>query len=290
MLPRALPGSLSRRLRRNQRTSMGTPVLWTGRWAEVREVEWRPSQPTTSAAWIWGGPEGGLTWGPVTRGLSCSMRTVTSMPARARRRLSIMPAGPPPTMQQVVLDGAMAGMVMGGMRVARVGECVKGDARCDARVIVLDSTHPILLWRAMMCVRGFACVAAVASIVSCSFVSAQSASPAASDEARGKVWWAHVQYLANDSMKGRLTGSEEYLQAAAYVVDQFKSYGLQPAGVNGYYQPVRFDVQRVVADRSSLSLVVDGKAEPLVLGKDAILGVRSAQRAVGNGPLMFIGC
>src|SRR5258708_37654557 len=90
-------------------------------------------------------------------------------------------------------------------------------------------------------------------------------------------------------MKGRLTGSEEYLKAAAYVVDQFKSYGLQPAGVNGYYQPVRFDVQRVVADRSSLSLVVDGKAEPLVLGKDAILGVRSAQRAVANVPLMFIG-
>jgi len=81
-----------------------------------------------------------------------------------------------------------------------------------------------------MRVREFACVACVASIVSCSFVSAQPASPAVSDEARGKVWWAHVQYLADDSMKGRLTGSEEYLKAAAYVVDQFKSYGCSRRG------------------------------------------------------------
>lgn len=88
------------------------------------------------------------------------------------------------------------------------------------------------------------------------------------DEALGKAWWAHVQYLADDSMKGRLTGSEEYLKAAAYVVEKFKSYGLQPAGVNGgFYQPVKFDVQRVIADKSSMGLVVDGKAEPLVLGR-----------------------
>jgi Zn-dependent M28 family amino/carboxypeptidase len=110
------------------------------------------------------------------------------------------------------------------------------------------------------------------------------------DEARGKAWWAHVQYLADDSMKGRLTGSEEYLKAAAYVVDKFKSYGLQPAGVNGtYYQPVKFDVQRVLADKSSMALVVDGKTEPLVLGTDAVLGARSAQVNKIDAPLVFIG-
>ena len=141
-----------------------------------------------------------------------------------------------------------------------------------------------------MRMREFVCVAVVVLSMGCASVSAQSASPAGSDEAKGKVWWAHVQYLADDSMKGRLTGSEEYLKAAAYVVDKFKSYRLQPAGVDGgYYQPVKFDVQRVRADKSSMSLVVGGKAEPLVLGKDAILGARSAQRAVTKVPLVFIG-
>jgi hypothetical protein len=110
------------------------------------------------------------------------------------------------------------------------------------------------------------------------------------DEALGKIWWAHVRYLADDSMKGRLTGSAEYLRAAAYVVDKFKSYGLKPAGVNGsYYQPVKFDVQRVIADKSSMGLVVDGKTLPLVLGQDAVLGARSPQPKTIRAPLVFIG-
>jgi len=111
-----------------------------------------------------------------------------------------------------------------------------------------------------------------------------------SDEDRGKQWWAHVQYLADDSMKGRLTGSDEFLKAAAYVVEKFKSYGLQPAGVDGtFYQPVQFDVQRVIASQSSMSLVVAGAETPLVLGQDAILGSRSAQPKTVDAPLVFIG-
>lgn len=110
----------------------------------------------------------------------------------------------------------------------------------------------------------------------------------AADE--GKAWWAHVQYLADDSMKGRLTGSDDYLRAAAYVVEKFKSYGLQPAGVNStFYQPVKFDVQRVLADKSSMALVADGKPQPLVLGTDAVLGARSAQVGKVDAPLVFIG-
>jgi len=110
------------------------------------------------------------------------------------------------------------------------------------------------------------------------------------DLAQGKQWWAHVQYLASDAMQGRQTGSAEYLKAAAYVVDQFKLDGLQPAGVDGgWYQPVKFDVQRVLADQSSMNLVVDGKSTPLVLGEDAILGTRLAQPKTIDAPLVFIG-
>jgi Peptidase family M28 len=110
------------------------------------------------------------------------------------------------------------------------------------------------------------------------------------DEARGKQWWAHVQKLADPSMNGRQTGSEDFLRAAAYVVDQFKADGLKPAGVNGtWYQPVNFDVQRVIAEKSSIALVADGKTVPLVLGDDAILGSRTSQVAKIDAPLVFIG-
>ena len=65
------------RLRRNQRMSMGAPVSWRGRWAEVRVVAWRPSQPMTREALISTGPAGVLAQTPVTR-LLVSMRLVAS--------------------------------------------------------------------------------------------------------------------------------------------------------------------------------------------------------------------
>jgi Zn-dependent M28 family amino/carboxypeptidase len=136
----------------------------------------------------------------------------------------------------------------------------------------------------------FAFAAALASGIGGLLMGAQTGATVSNDEAQGKVWWAHVQKLADPSMNGRLTGSEDYLRAAAYVVEQFKAYGLAPAGVDGgYYQPVHFDVQRVIAGKSSMNLVVDGKVTPLVLGEDAILGSRSAQVGKVDAPLVFLG-
>jgi Zn-dependent M28 family amino/carboxypeptidase len=110
------------------------------------------------------------------------------------------------------------------------------------------------------------------------------------DEARGKAWWAHVQVLADDSMKGRLTGSPEYLRAAGYVVRRFKEYGLAPAGVGGsYYQPVHFIEQWVNAGKSSIGLVADGQAQPLVLGQDAVLSSRSPEPQTVDAGLVFLG-
>src|SRR6202041_1953675 len=142
----------------------------------------------------------------------------------------------------------------------------------------------------MLLVRRATFVAALLCGVTGPMALGQVGASVSNDEAQGKAWWAHVQKLADPSMNGRLTGSEDYLRAAAYVVEQFKAYGLAPAGVDGgYYQPVRFDVQRVIASKSSMSLVVDGKTTPLVLGEDAILGSRSAQLKNVDAPLVFIG-
>ena len=110
------------------------------------------------------------------------------------------------------------------------------------------------------------------------------------DAARGKAWWAHVQALADDSMRGRLTGTDDYLRAAAYVVSQFKADGLRPAGVDAsFYQPVKFDVTRVIAAKSSIALLADGKTMPLVVNEDAILSARGAQPKSITAPLVFIG-
>src|SRR5215467_496054 len=82
-------------------------------------------------------------------------------------------------------------------------------------------------------------------------------------------WWAHVEALANDGMEGRNTGSPAHQRAADYVAAEFKAAGLEPAGTNGYIQPVAFKTRRLIEAQSSLMLVRDGKTQPLILGEDA---------------------
>jgi Zn-dependent M28 family amino/carboxypeptidase len=118
---------------------------------------------------------------------------------------------------------------------------------------------------------------------------AQGVPESPSDQAAGKAWFSNIQVLAADDMRGRLTGSADYLRAASYVVDQFKAMGLKPAGVDGFYQPVHFDVTRVIAQKSKVSLIVEGKPTPLVLGDDCILGARGSQPKDLTAPLVFVG-
>jgi Zn-dependent M28 family amino/carboxypeptidase len=102
-------------------------------------------------------------------------------------------------------------------------------------------------------------------------------------------WWAHVEALANDGMEGRNTGSPAHKRAADYVAAQFKAAGLEPAGNSGYIQPVAFKTRRIVEAQSSLTLVRDGKTEPLLLGEDANISMRADPVASIEAPLMFVG-
>ena len=105
----------------------------------------------------------------------------------------------------------------------------------------------------------------------------------------GKSWWNHVKVLADDNMEGRETGSTGLKKAEAYVVEQLKKDGLQPAGVNGFYQPVKFESRELDEKNSSLALVRNGKAEPLALGDDAIFGTRIDLAPSVEAPLVFVG-
>lgn len=94
------------------------------------------------------------------------------------------------------------------------------------------------------------------------------------DEKTAARWFAHIEALANDGMEWRNTGSPGHKRAAEYVAAQFKKSGLEPAGVDGYIQPVRFKSRRIVEAQSSLALVRDGKTDPLTLGDDATINLR----------------
>src|SRR5215472_608010 len=130
------------------------------------------------------------------------------------------------------------------------------------------------LWLLIFC----ACFAAAAP--------AQQPAPTHFD---GKTWWGFVSVLADDKMEGRETGSAGLRKAEAYIVDQLKADGMEPAGSNGFYQPVKFESRQIVEKDSSLSLVRDGKAEPLTLGDDAVFSTRIDLAPSVTAPLAFAG-
>jgi aminopeptidase YwaD len=64
----------------------------------------------------------------------------------------------------------------------------------------------------------------------------------------------HIYFLTDDTLKGRETGTPELKKAAAYLADQFESYGLKPNPETGnYYQNVPF-TQTAPPSSTTLSL------------------------------------
>ena len=105
----------------------------------------------------------------------------------------------------------------------------------------------------------------------------------------GKTWWETVTVLADDKFEGRDTGSTGERQAQAYIVEQLKTLGIEPAGTAGYYQPVKLRTQEIQEADSSLALVLQGHAEPLTLGEQAYFNTRLALAPQLDAPLVFVG-
>src|SRR5580658_2723671 len=105
----------------------------------------------------------------------------------------------------------------------------------------------------------------------------------------GQTWWNHIKFLADDKLEGRDTGSRGEREAQAYAVEQLKNAGAEPAGVDGFYQPVKFVSRQIVEKDCSLTLIRDGKREPLTLGEDAIISTRVMPAPEVGAPLVFAG-
>ncbi|GAB2967527.1 M20/M25/M40 family metallo-hydrolase [Hymenobacter coalescens] len=102
---------------------------------------------------------------------------------------------------------------------------------------------------------------------------------------------AHIQYLADDKLRGRQPGTPGYQMAVDYVTQQLKSFGVQPAGDGGtFVQQVRLRRATVKAD--PLLVVREEKAvpTPLVAGQDYVFYPNPEAPAVQEeAPLVFAG-
>ncbi|MBZ5707266.1 MAG: M28 family peptidase [Acidobacteriia bacterium] len=102
---------------------------------------------------------------------------------------------------------------------------------------------------------------------------------------------AHMEFLADDLLEGRGTGTRGFQLAANYVRAQFEAMGLKPAGVNGsYFQTVRFRQMELVRDQSSLTVKRNGSAQTLTMDRDYLMrGHPLLTDATAEAPVVFVG-
>jgi aminopeptidase YwaD len=92
----------------------------------------------------------------------------------------------------------------------------------------------------------------------------------------------HVQYLADDKLEGRRTGTKGEQLAMEYIIDQYKQLGLAPAGASGYVQEFEINEGKQVSNTAFLK--VDGKSLNLI--EDYIPLAFSKEGAIKGNPAM----
>ncbi|MEJ2611580.1 MAG: M28 family peptidase, partial [Candidatus Thiodiazotropha sp.] len=91
---------------------------------------------------------------------------------------------------------------------------------------------------------------------------------ASSDEITIEELRHHATYLSSDEMEGRLVGSEGELRATQYVASVFQQLGLEPGGVDGYFQPFTFTTGARLGENNRLELIGLNQALSPELGTD----------------------
>lgn len=119
--------------------------------------------------------------------------------------------------------------------------------------------------------------------------------PAAAQDAtptfRPEGMRAHVEFLSDDLLKGRDTGSEGLEIAARYVASQFDSYGLKPAGEKGgWYQRITFQQTDRTETPGSIAITGPGGTKSWTHATDVLVDLRPREQSIDvSAPLVFVG-
>jgi hypothetical protein len=133
-----------------------------------------------------------------------------------------------------------------------------------------------------------------------SFASAQTSSSSFPPEEllreiRPEAIRAHMEFLADDLLEGRGTGTRGFQLAANYVRAQFEEMGLKPGGVGGtYFQNIHLRKIELLRDQSSLIISRNGsepkRVQKLVIDKDfVVVGDPLRTDTNAEAPVVFAG-
>ena len=99
---------------------------------------------------------------------------------------------------------------------------------------------------------------------------------------------AHIAYLADDQLKGRLPGTPEYALTMNYVANQFKALGLKPKGDEGrgYYQDLT--IRKGLVDEGQSFMTYE--SDTLIHGEDYVyIANLNEAETIFEGDLIFAG-
>ncbi len=97
-----------------------------------------------------------------------------------------------------------------------------------------------------------------------------------------------VKFLASPELRGRGAGMPELDRAAAYIAKKFAEAGLQPAGEQGYLQPLQVTTGAVMGDENRLSIQLSSGTRSLTPGQD-YAPINFSSSGTVSGPLVFAG-
>ncbi len=94
----------------------------------------------------------------------------------------------------------------------------------------------------------------------------------------------HVQYLADDKLEGRRTGTAGELLAMEYIIGQYKSLGIEPKGSNGFVQ--EFEINEGLQLDEKNGCKINGQS--LVLQDDYFPLAFSARKSAQGKPALAL--
>jgi len=99
--------------------------------------------------------------------------------------------------------------------------------------------------------------------------------------------------FADDSMRGRETGTEDATRAMRFIAERVEKLGLEPAGDSGFAQRVPMQ-KEVFGPGTTIAVEQDGRVRTIALGKEIVpllnigAGVPPTKR-IADGDLVFVG-
>ncbi len=101
---------------------------------------------------------------------------------------------------------------------------------------------------------------------------------------------ADVAFLADDLLEGRAAGTRGFDLAAHYLARRFQALGLEPAGQDGWYQPVDLLLGQRIPDGAAFEIERDGAIETFAFQREFVPGIDFHRaRAEIVAPLVFVG-